>query len=211
MTDLDSGGNIGPRQGNLSARVRVEAVIQNLPLVFETAPRVFSPTAVDRGTLLLLSLVRFDRGDKVLDLGCGYGVMGIYAAKLLDPQNVYMLDNDPEALRLAATNVELNRVCGAHVNFSEGFGDLRESAFTKILCNPPYHSDFSVAKHFIEKGFNRLTIGGEMWMVTKRERWYRNKLASVFGGVQVIAQDSYFVFHSTKKSNTYASRAYKAR
>ena len=189
----------------------VHAVIQDTRLVFETTPGVFSPTAIDRGTSLLLSLVRFDRSDKVLDLGCGYGVMGIYAAKLIDPQNVYMLDNDRESLRLASSNVTLNDVAGAHVDFSDGFHDLRESAFTKILCNPPYHSDFSVAKHFIEKGFNRLTIGGEMWMVTKREKWYRNKLTAIFGGVRVLAQDSYFVFQSTKMSDTYASYAFRAK
>jgi len=191
--------------------VTVHAVIQDTRLVFETTPRVFSPTAIDRGTSLLLSLVRFDRSDKVLDLGCGYGVIGIYAAKLIDPQNVYMLDNDRESLRLASSNVTLNDVAGAHVDFSDGFHDLRESAFTKILCNPPYHSDFSVAKHFIEKGFNRLTIGGEMWMVTKREKWYRNKLTAIFGGVRVLAQDSYFVFQSTKMSDTYASYAFRAK
>jgi 16S rRNA (guanine1207-N2)-methyltransferase len=191
--------------------VTFQAIIQGVHLVFETTPRVFSPAAIDQGTALLLASVRFDRSEKVLDLGCGYGAVGIYAAKLLGPHNVYMLDNDPESLRLAAGNVELNGVCGAHVDFSEGFRDFRASAFTKILCNPPYHSDFSVAKHFIEKGFNRLTVGGEMWMVTKREKWYRNKLASVFGGVRVVAQDGYFVFQATKKSDTYAGRAYRPR
>lgn len=55
----------------------IEAVLKELDLVFETAPGVFSPNAIDRGTSLLLSLVRFERTDKVLDLGCGYGVMGI--------------------------------------------------------------------------------------------------------------------------------------
>jgi len=45
-----------------------------------------------------------------------------------------------------------------------------------------------------------------MWMVTKREKWYRNKLTNIFGGTRVVAQDSYFVFQSTKNSNTYASR-----
>jgi len=49
---------------------------------------------------------------------------------------------------------------------------LRATGFTKILCNPPYHTDFSVAKHFIEKGFNRLAIGGAMWMVTKAFEGY---------------------------------------
>jgi 16S rRNA (guanine1207-N2)-methyltransferase len=87
-----------------------------------------------------------------------------------------------------------------------GFGIFRETAFTKVLCNPPYHCDFSVAKHLIEKSFNRLLVGGAVWMVTKRDTWYRKKLTSVFGGVRVIARNTYFVFEARKKSLTYASR-----
>jgi 16S rRNA (guanine1207-N2)-methyltransferase len=73
-----------------------------------------------------------------------------------------------------------------------------------ILSNPPYHTDFSVAKMFIEKGFNRLSIGGRMYMVTKRKEWYRNKLKSIFGGVRIWELNGYFVFMSIKKSRTYA-------
>lgn len=186
--------------------VTIAAVLKDIGLVFTTEPGVFSPRAIDRGTSLLLSLVQFERTDKVLDLGCGYGAMGICAAKQLSPSQVYMIDNDPLAVRLAAENAALNAVTGVHIALSDGFRALRETGFTKILCNPPYHTDFSVAKHFIEKGFNRLAMGGEIWMVTKREKWYRNKLANVFGGVRVVSEDAYFVFRSMKKQSTYAHR-----
>jgi 16S rRNA (guanine1207-N2)-methyltransferase len=189
-----------------AASVAIEAVLKDIDLVFETEPGIFSPKAIDRGTSLLLSLVQFKHTDKVLDLGCGYGVMGIYAAKRLSPSQVYMIDNDPKAIRLAVANAALNGVPGVHITLSDGFQVLRETGFTKILCNPPYHTDFSVAKHFIEKGFNRLTIGGEIWMVTMRERWYRNKLANVFGSVRVVSEGPYFVFQTMKKQNTYAHR-----
>lgn len=185
----------------------IEVSLNDVDLVLETEPGVFSPTAIDPGTCLLLSLVQLERGDKVLDLGCGYGVMGIYAAKKLAPWQVYMIDKDPLAIRLAAGNAARNGVSGIHIALSDGFEALREVGFTKILCNPPYHADFSVPKHFIEKGFNRLTIGGEFWMVTKREKWYRNKLASVFGGVRVVTEGSYFVFRSTKKQDAYAHKS----
>jgi 16S rRNA (guanine1207-N2)-methyltransferase len=150
--------------------------------------------------------VDFDHSDKVLDLGCGYGLMGIYAAKEVRPENVYLIDNDPVAVELAAQNAEINDVTAVHSACSDGFNDFREVGFTKILCNPPYHRDFSVAKHFIEKGFNRLALGGAMWLVTKREKWYRNKLTSIFGGVRVSAQNSYFVFNAIKKTGSYAKR-----
>lgn len=190
-----------------AANVTIEAVLKGVDVVLETAPGIFSPTAIDQGTSLLLSLVELEHTDKVLDLGCGYGAMGIVAAKLLSPSQVYMIDNDPKSIRLAGENAALNGVPGVHILLSDGFRTLRETGFTKILCNPPYHTDFSVAKHFIEKGFNRLAIGGELWMVTKREKWYRNKLASVFGGVRVVAEQPYFLFQSIKRQNTYAHRS----
>jgi 16S rRNA (guanine1207-N2)-methyltransferase len=143
--------------------------------------------------------------DKVLDLGCGYGVIGTFAARLLGPQRVFMIDNDPEAVACAQLNAHRNGVDGVGICLSDGFQDFRETGFTKILCNPPYHRDFSVAKLFIEKGFNRLVVGRSMWMVTKRDAWYRNKLTNIFGGVRVISKDAYFIFEALKKHAAYAS------
>jgi 16S rRNA (guanine1207-N2)-methyltransferase len=187
--------------------VDIQSVIAGIRLELKTAPSLFSPTAVDQGSVLLLTQVELHSTDKVLDLGCGYGVMGIYAAKRCQPENVYMVDSDPLAIEFATINANINGVSAAHVQCSDGFANFREAGFTKILCNPPYHTDFSVAKHFIEKGFNRLAIGGEMWMVTKREKWYRNKLTSIFGGVRLFEQDSYFVFRAIKKQAAYAKRS----
>jgi 16S rRNA (guanine1207-N2)-methyltransferase len=174
-------------------------------LGFQTEPGLFSPQSIDEGTASLLANIQFRENDKVLDLGCGYGVIGIYAAKRLDPKEVFLVDNDRAAVECAKRNAHFNGVESAHIQYSDGFRELNENGFTKILCNPPYHTDFSVAKHFIEKGFNRLIIGGSMWMVTKREDWYRNKLKSIFGGVRVTRQNTYFVFEAIKKSDSYAN------
>ena len=62
-------------------------------------------------------------------------------------------------------------------------------------------------KHFIEKGFNRLVIGGRMLMVTKRELWYRKKFTAIFGGVIVHPVDGYVVFEAIRKRSGYANRA----
>jgi 16S rRNA (guanine1207-N2)-methyltransferase len=118
---------------------------------------------------------------------------------------VFLVDNNPAAVECAARNAQINGVESVHIRCSDGFRGLNEKGFTKILCNPPYHTDFSVAKHFIEKGFNRLAVGGSMWMVTKREEWYRNKLKAIFGGVRVTRQNAYFVFEAIKNTDTYAN------
>lgn len=184
----------------------IHTVIKDVELSFNTSPNLFSPHAIDKGTLAMLSCVDFDPSDKVLDLGCGCGVVGILAAKLIGEDRIVMVDNQPEAVRLASENAALNGVGGVKAYVSDGVRDIDEKDFTLILSNPPYHEDFNVAKAFIEKGFNRLALNGRMVMVTKRDTWYRNKLTAIFGGTRVNIVDGYFVFVTEKRSLTYANR-----
>jgi 16S rRNA (guanine1207-N2)-methyltransferase len=181
----------------------LKASIAGVELRFETRPGLFSPRAPDAGTVAMLSLIRFEPNDKVLDLGCGYGLVGIYAAHFMPPEQVYLLDNDPAAVEVARINNALNGVPDVNLILSDGFGDTRETGFTKIISNPPYHVDFSVPKQFIEKGFNRLTLGGSMWMVTRRLTWYKNKLKAIFGGSRIHEVNGYYVFEAIKTSSQY--------
>lgn len=177
----------------------ISAEIKNVSLKFETDPSNFSPNSIDTGTLAMLSAVDFLPNDKVLDMGCGYGVVGILAAKLIGAGNVTMCDISESAVKQAKINAELNGVPDIDIKISDGFSNIPYNGFTLILSNPPYHTDFSVPKHFIEVGFKKLAVGGKMIMVTKRLDWYKNKLASVFGGVRVREIDGYYVFISEKR------------
>jgi 16S rRNA (guanine1207-N2)-methyltransferase len=183
---------------------KFSAEIAGLELTFETSLELFSPRNIDPGTAAMLRWVNIEPQDKVLDLGCGYGVVGIYAAHRTDPTSVWLVDVDPVAVEIAKRNLRLNGVDGATALVSDGFSDLSETGFTKILCNPPYHVDFSVPKRLIEKGFNRLVLGGSMILVCKREAWYRNKLQAIFGNVRASRDDDYIVFQATKTSTQYA-------
>lgn len=180
--------------------------VQGINMKFNTSKEVFSPENVDKGTLAMLSLVDFKNHDKVLDLGCGYGIVGILSAKIVGATNVIMADINDKAVTLSKENIILNNVEGVKLYQSYGLKNINEKDFTLILSNPPYHVDFSVPKEFIEKGFNRLAIGGKMYMVTKRKEWYKNKLISIFGGVKITEVDGYYVFMTEKKSTTYASK-----
>ena len=183
----------------------VNELIKNIPLKFNTTPDVFSPGRVDRGTLAMLSVVEFAQNDKILDLGCGYGVVGITAAKIIGSQNVVMSDVCNKAVNLSRENALLNEVGDIKIILSDGFKHIQDKEFSIILSNPPYHADFSIAKHFIEKGFNRMCIGGKMFMVTKRKDWYKNKLIAIFGGVKIHEIDGYFVFCAEKRGLQYAN------
>jgi len=180
--------------------------IRGVDLEFNTSNKVFSPQNADKGTTAMISLVEFKDNDKVLDLGCGYGLVGILAAKIIGAGSIYMTDIDIEAVKLAKDNAILNSVEEVKICQSDGFKSLDEKDFTLILSNPPYHVDFAVPKEFIEKGFNRLALGGKMYMVTKRKDWYKNKLVSIFGGVKITEVDGYYVFIAEKKTSTYANK-----
>jgi len=187
------------------------ASIDEIELSLEAQATLFSPNAIDAGTRAMLSCVRFQADDKVLDLGCGYGVVGLFAAKHIGEQKVWLLDNNPVAIEYASRNARLNAIGDVSIVLSDGFSQFRETGFTKILCNPPYHADFSVPKHFIHKGFNRLEVGGSLWMVTKRDVWYRNKLHAIFGSVRTHAVGDYHVFEATKQALHYANHSRQTR
>ena len=186
---------------------RIEAEILGQRVVLETRQGLFSPERVDRGTLAMLQHVHIAPGMRIMDLGCGCGVVGIVAAKIAGEENVFLSDVDPAAVEIARRNAERNGVGGVHLYVSDGFRDVDASAFDLILSNPPYQTDFSVAKGFIEKGFNRLKIGGRLYMVTKRREWYRNKMVSVFGGVEIRETDGYYVFAAERRGLRYANRS----
>ena len=189
---------------------QIHTTIFGLPMTFVTTDRCFSPKTIDAGTMAMLSRCVLAKGQKVHDLGCGYGVVGVACAKVVGAEHVFMSDVELEAVSLARANASLNGVPQVHVIHSDGYKNFDETGFDIILCNPPYHSDFSVAKHFIEKGFNRLNIGGRMLMVVKRLEWYKRKYIAVFGGVKIHREDGgYFVLEAVKKDWKYAKQIVK--
>lgn len=173
--------------------------LNDIELDLDTTPDLFSPTAPDKGTIAMLNAVEITSNDKVLDLGCGCGIVGIYAAKIAGAHNVTMTDILPIAAETAGQNAIKNNVPDVTVLCGSSYENVKDADFTLILSNPPYHTDFSVAKSFIEGAYKHLATGGRMVMVTKRLDWYKNKLTSVFGGVKVIESNGYYVFISEKR------------
>lgn len=174
--------------------------LNNIKLEFETSDKVFSPSNIDKGTLAMLSQVEFNKNDKILDLGCGYGIVGIFVSKLIGAENVIMCDLSPDAVELSKSNATNNGIIDLQIIQSDGLDNITDNNFSLILSNPPYHVDFSVPKKFIEQSYKRLITGGKMYMVTKRKDWYKNKLISVFGGVVIVEIDGYYVFMAEKRN-----------
>ena len=98
-----------------------EAVLRGKPYIFQTDAGVFSRTKVDKGSLLLINNLLCEPGETVLDLGCGYGPIGIAAADMVGPEgHVYLTDVNQRAVELTKTNLRLNGIVNATVLGGEG-------------------------------------------------------------------------------------------
>lgn len=167
--------------------------------VFHTLASLFSYRQVDLGTRQMIEQIDLQPDNKVLDLGCGYGVVGIWAAHMIGAEKVVMSDVNIAALNMAAENIKANNLDEIQLIHSNGFDHIHDVDFNLILSNPPYHTDFAVAKEFIEGSYQHLQSGGSLVMVTKRFKWYKNKIHSVFGGVKWVECNGYYVFKAEKR------------
>ncbi|WP_069808030.1 class I SAM-dependent methyltransferase [Vulcanisaeta thermophila] len=151
-------------------RVReLRTVIRGLNLTLLVAPGVFSKDHVDPGTRLLAENMVIMRDWRVLDLGCGYGVLGIVAAKLATEGFVIMTDVNTLAVKLASINIRLNKVPNAEVRRGNLYEPVKNEVFNTVVTNPPISAGLEVNRELIEKSKEHLAPGGSLQIVFPRK------------------------------------------
>jgi len=169
---------------------------------FLTASGVFSKDRVDLGTRLLVeSMVLPDKGC-VLDLGCGYGPVGITAAASNPCLNVFMVDVNIRAVRLARKNLELNNVKNAVVKRGFLYEPVKDVLFNCVLSNPPVSAGMGTVKAIICEAPCHMVDGASFQMVIRSKiagsRFCR-LFEDAFGNVSVLSRGSgYRVLMSQK-------------
>jgi 16S rRNA (guanine1207-N2)-methyltransferase len=160
---------------------------------FMTASGVFSPRQIDLGTRLLIECMALPQKGCFLDVGCGYGAVGIAAAIFNPCLSVTMVDVNTRAVWLARKNIELNRAENAEVRR----GDLYEPAeglkFDCIVSNPPVSAGMETVKAIITEAPTHMTCKARFDMVL-RSKVAGKRLCMVFedafGNVEVLARES---------------------
>ncbi len=168
----------------------------NREFIFQTKPGLFSHTKFDSGTKLLLNTMEIAPTDKVLDLGCGYGAIGIIAATLAHNNTVYMVDTDIRAVKYAKTNARANNINNVEIMPSDGFEALDKNLmFDVILSNPPNHSPKETFVEFFRGAKDHLKKNGKLFFVTERRLtpMVKRELLSVFGNFKRQAHDSEYI------------------
>lgn len=165
-------------------------------------PGVFSYGHIDQGTQMLIECMHDLGGDHVLDIGCGYGVLGMYAAQR-GAKIVHLGDNHLLSVVAAQENLRVNGISNAVAYASDLYSSLPSVSYDLILSNPPFHSgkevEYLIASTLIIHGFERLNKGGSLVIVANRFIRYQKTMRQVFGNVETVMENTkYHVLTSHK-------------
>ncbi len=180
----------------------IKTAIGGIDLEFHTTWGLFSPEKIDEGTLRLIPQVVLKAHDRVLDLGCGYGVIGIALARREPAAVVQMIDKDFVAVDYAEKNIALNQVKNARAYLSNGFDQVpAEDRFNVIVSNLPAKISKEYFWILFEEARQRLVPGGTFYVVTIAglRRFTEKNFLKIFGNYRLVdSRGTYFVAAATK-------------
>ena len=167
---------------------------------FVTDAGVFSRSRIDFGSLLLIENMRLRRDARVLDVGCGYGPIGLAAARLAVDGKVTMIDVNERAVALARRNAEKNGIRNVEIRQSDVYSAVQGETFDVILTNPPIRAGKEIVHRIFTEGHERLADGGEMWVVIQKKQGAPSalkKLKEVYREVEEVDREKgYHIFRA---------------
>lgn len=139
---------------------------------------VFSKGKFDYGTKLLLENITFNKKcAKVLDLGCGYGVVGIVLKTLYPEFKIDMVDVNLRCIKLTKDNLKYNKL-DCKVFVSDVYGSINNK-YDYIITNPPIRAGKNIVRKFLLDSYNYLNDGGEVWFVMRKNHGVKSILNEV--------------------------------
>lgn len=180
----------------------VRTYLRGRSFEFLTASGVFSRKRVDLGTVLLIESMILSEEGYTLDVGCGYGAVGIVAAASNPDLHVVMVDANERAVRLARQNIQINQVDNAEVRKGHLYEPVKELTFNSVLSNPPVSAGMETVKTIIVEAPKYMMKKALFQMVVRSKiggKRLRLILEEAFGNTRIHARKSgYRVFVSEK-------------
>ncbi len=170
--------------------VAFEAELRGQRLVFASRFGLFSPRAIDEGTRLLLDHLDVRPDDDCLDLGCGYGAIGLTAARLAPQGGTVLVDRDVVAVEYARRNVAANAIGNAEVVLGDGFMGLQGRQFDLVASNLPAKAGNEALYLLLADARASLRPGGRCTVVTLSgmRRFIERALEELFGNYEKVKQ-----------------------
>jgi 16S rRNA G1207 methylase RsmC len=161
-------------------------------------PGVFSHRSLDAGARHLLNEMQIDSGARVLDIGCGAGVVALAAACRADRVTVHAVDSNCRAVECTQRGAEMNGLTNITTELNADGGYAGTGSYDLVLANPPYYSGFRIAEHFVTAGRASLRPGGKILVVTKRPDWYQENMPEWYESVTVHERKSYHLIQGVR-------------
>lgn len=167
---------------------------------------VFSKGKIDFGSDLLVKtfLKTYPPGPtkNIIDVGCGYGPIGLMIAKVSPHHEVTMVDVNQRALNLSRKNKKRNRIENVEVKESDGLSQVEDNTYDFVLTNPPIRSGKEVVHRILEDAYVKLKLGGELFVVIQKKQGMpsaKKKMQDTFGNVEVLEKSKgYYILRSVK-------------
>lgn len=179
-----------------------ETTLRNNSLSFMTDFGVFSREQVDFGSQLLIeAFIEPNISGKILDLGCGYGPIGIALAKSFPERHIVMSDINERAVELAKHNAKLNHVDNVQIVASDRFSNI-EDIFAAILLNPPIRAGKDVVYQLFAESYRALKSLGEFWIVIQKKQGAPSamrRLSELFNQVELVSRKKGYHIYRAKK------------
>ena len=166
---------------------------------FYTDAGVFSKKMIDFGSQVLLSALDLEAGKTLLDVGCGYGPLGISLAKVQGVK-VTMIDINSRAIDLARQNAQRNKV--EATIFQSNIYENVTGSFDYIISNPPIRAGKQVVHEVISGSYEHLIEGGDLTLVIQKKQGApsaKSKMEAIFGNCEIVKKDKgYYILRSEK-------------
>jgi 16S rRNA (guanine1207-N2)-methyltransferase len=163
------------------------------PFEFLTSSSVFSKRKVDLGTRLLIETMVLPQTGNVLDIGCGYGAVGIAAAAFNPQLHVVMTDVNMRAVRLAKQNVELNKIVNSEVRYGCFYEPVLDLRFNCVLSNPPVSAGMETVKAIVKQAPTVMVPKANFQMVIRSKigaKALPTLFNETFGNCTVVGRES---------------------
>ena len=184
-----------------SNKTQLKLYINDKVLSFVSDSGVFSSTQIDYGSFTFLkTLLELENVNSILDVGCGYGVLGITLKYFGKCQNVTMVDINPKAVSLCQENINYYSLDNISCFISDGFNEVN-SSYDQIVINPPIRAGKAVIYKMFEDSVKHLNENGSLYIVIKKNLGANSaitKLSELFKKVEVLKKDKgYFIIKAT--------------
>jgi len=193
-----------PQNHNLRADIQFPVQLCDQRLVFNTTWGLFSPREIDEGTELLLRyLPEFKPGERIIDLGCGYGPIGVSLAAANPQSEIIMLDKDFVAVDYANKNAQQNRLNNARAILSNGLSAVNGESFDAVISNVPAKVGKEMWSIMLEDTYRGLKPGGSVWFVSINglREYFKRTMQQQFGNYKKVKQSRNYVIHRAVKGN----------